>query len=276
VFGVSRARNLHRELLGLGLAPRSVNLYTGAIQTAERWFAAQGWHLTTATADQVAAYLEAKPNTFASRNLLRAAFKHYWELTGRRNPPLRAVRVPPKPAMVCRALDEEDARRLARAAQDRHDRHGLAVILGLYQGMRREEIATARWDAVREDGWLEITGKGSKRRTIPLHPVAVAALSEVLAQTPPPHEWVFPGRWGDHCTPATIWDWCRRLAAEAGVSQAVWTHRLRHTALATQNDATGDLRTVQAFAGHSRPEVTSGYTRATSRRLLAAVAALDY
>ncbi|MBA3268535.1 MAG: hypothetical protein H0T70_09810 [Acidimicrobiia bacterium] len=37
-----------------------------------------------------------------------------------------------------------------------------------------------------------------------------------------------------------------------------------------------DLRAVQAFAGHSRPEVTSGYTRAKDTALRKVVDALDY
>ncbi len=53
-------------------------------------------------------------------------------------------------------------------------------------------------------------------------------------------------------------------------------HQLRHTALSTMNDMTGDLRTVQYFAGHSRPETTSNYTRVSGRRLRAAVESLDY
>jgi len=42
------------------------------------------------------------------------------------------------------------------------------------------------------------------------------------------------------------------------------------------NDETGDLRVTQYFAGHSSPTTTSLYTRATKRRLIAAVGAVDY
>jgi integrase len=37
-----------------------------------------------------------------------------------------------------------------------------------------------------------------------------------------------------------------------------------------------DLRAVQELAGHASPETTAGYTRATRRRLLEAVAAIEY
>jgi len=65
------------------------------------------------------------------------------------------------------------------------------------------------------------------------------------------------------------------VATEAGVN-GVTPHILRHTSLSTANDATGDLRTVQAFARHSSPLTTSGYTRATKARMQAVVEALDF
>lgn len=265
---------LHGELAGLGLADRTVVQYARFIQTAERWFLEQGWRLSTAAPYQVIAFLETLPPTWSTRNLARAALGRYWELVGRPDPPLRAIRVPPKPSMVCRALADVDARRLATVARARGDRHGLAVLLGLYQGMRREEIATIRWDAISEDGlWLTVTGKGAKTRRIPLHVVTLEALA--AAARGPDDEWVFPGRFGGHCNPERVWTWIREVADEAGVGP-VQPHQLRHTCLATQNDRTGDLRAVQAFAGHAKPETTAGYTRARDEALRKVVEALDY
>jgi len=116
-FGVSVSLHLHRELTALGLSWRTVAQYANAIQRGERWFAGQGWTLATALPWQVVAYLETRPGTWATRNILRAAFKTYWELVGHPKPPLRAMRVPPKPAMVCRALTDDDARALATEAR---------------------------------------------------------------------------------------------------------------------------------------------------------------
>jgi len=255
-------------LVGIGLSPRTVALYQRTITTAQEWFRAQGWDLATAGPEEIAAFLVTKPTTHATRNLLRAAFSHYWaEEVKRDDPPLR----------VCRALSEDDARILAKAARARGDRPGLAVILGMYQALRREEIATLRWDGIRDDGWVTVVGKGTKRRTIPLHPVTISALAGTEHGDEP---WIFPGRHftehpNGHVSPATIWIWIREIADGVGVG-LVKPHWLRHTSLATQNDNTGDLRTVQAFAGHSRPETTAGYTRATSKRLEASVLSINY
>lgn len=262
--------DVHGELLAAGLAPMTVRAYMAVIQTAEAWFDARGWDLARATVEQVVTYAATKPRTFASQNLLRAALRRYWVAMEHPKPPLSALRVPPKPAMVCKALDEDDARILAKEARARGDLKGLAVLLGMYQGMRREEIATTTWAAFDGD-WMTVFGKGQKTRTIPVHPVVADALGKLPRLAPS----VFTGRFDGPVNPATIWAWIRDVADEAGVG-VVRPHWLRHTCLATQNDNTGDLRTVQAFAGHSRPETTSGYTRATRKRLVAVALSVEY
>jgi len=265
--------DLYSSLVGKGLAPRTITQYMRTIWAAEAWFAAGGWFLARATPEQVCAYAETKPMTFATRSNLRISLGHYWELAEHPSPPTRAVRVPRKEAMVCRALNHDDAVVLAGAARGRRDRQGLAVLLGIYQAMRRAEIAGLPWAAVDdvEKGWIKVFGKGAKTRTIPLHPRVV----EALANTPRRGEWVFPGQSGGPVGPATVWNWVQLVCEEAGLPP-VRPHWLRHTALATQNDRTTDLRTVQHFAGHARPETTAGYTRASKARLVEAVMALDY
>lgn len=258
-------------LLARGLAPRSVREYDRAMAGAEAWFAAKGYQLETATAEQTAEFLAAQPKTFATRNLLRAALTHYWRWAGHPDAPTEALRVPPKPRMVCRAVEPEDSTLLAKAARNRGDAKGLAVAIGLYLGLRREEIATLRWACFSGSGWVTIMGKGERTRTLPVHPV----LQELLAAHPRRGPYIFPGRLGGHVCNATIWGWTLEVAAEAGLGH-VSTHVLRHTALATANDATGDLRSVQEFAGHANPSVTAGYTRVTKKRLTAVMESLDY
>jgi integrase/recombinase XerD len=258
-------------LLGLGLAPRSVQLYARTIEIALIYFQGRGWDLARATPEQVAVYAATRPLTFGVRSLLRISLGHYWAFTDHPHPPVKAVRCPPKPAMVCKALDDDDARLLSKAARARHDHKGLVVVLGLYQGQRREEIATTRWETFDGSGWMTVVGKGAKSRTIPVHAATLEALSYVERSS----EWVFPGRSRGHASPASIWNWVRLVADEAGVG-LVRPHWLRHTCLATQNDRTGDLRAVQHFAGHARSATTEGYTRATKAALRRVSDALDY
>lgn len=255
-----------------GLSARSVQSYMRTLLSADRWFVAHGVNLARAQPVDVVLYADTKPKTFASRNLLRAALTHYWSIIGYKGAPIGAIRVPPKPRMVCRALEPAAASALAAVARSRGDRQGLAVLLALYLALRREEIAVARWDAFAGDGWYRVVGKGDKEATLPVHPELLRALLAYRRTSP----WLFPGRSGTRpVAPATIWEWVLDVTEEAGLGR-VAPHVLRHTSLATANDATGDLRSVQEFARHSKPETTAGYTRATARRLTEVVMSLDY
>jgi integrase len=256
------------------LSPRTVRQYCGEAHNAEWWCEQQGYTLRNVPALVLAQYVERRPKTWSSRSLTRKALRHYWDIFGRRNPPMWVLRLPKKPRMVCKALSDEDAARLARLARERGDNKGLATLVAMYQGLRREEISAIRWSDLTDDGWINVFGKGSLPATLPLHPVVAAAFEHLERLN---EGWVFPSpiREGQHVHPATVWDWIHRLAAEAGL-EGVGPHQLRHTCLATANDRTGDLRAVQDFARHARPETTAGYTRSTEARLRSVVESLTY
>lgn len=184
---------LRAELLGRGLGPRTATQYARTITTAQMWMSAAGTNLADASPVLVAEYALRLPPTFASRGNLRCALRHYWDMVERDKPPLRAIRVPPQPRRHCQALDEDDARRLAKTARARGDDRGLAVALGLYQALRREEIASLPWSAVGE-GWLTVHGKKDIVADIPLHPV----IAEWLHALPRLDTHVFPGGVSGH------------------------------------------------------------------------------
>lgn len=261
-----------RWLRRRGLSESTARSYARTIRLADRRAAAMNQRLADVDLPELDNLVGLWPRTRASRQLLRVSLFRWWEYIGRADPPAAAIRVPSKPRARCRAMAEADAVALERSA--RADRHpaGLAVLFGLYCGLRRSEIAALHVDMFGEPGWLHVVGKGDRSRDIPLH----ATLLDELAARRPPAPWLFPGPGGrGHICPATVGNWLRRVAAAAGVD-AVSPHVLRHTALATAHDRTGDLRAVQALAGHARPETTAVYTRTTTKALVAAVTAIDY
>lgn len=264
---------LTEHLLAEGLATRTVAIYLAVLRRAELVAGEHGWELLALSALEARSLSDSWSGGRSSRSQLRSALAQAWEAHGRLDGPVRAIRVPRKAPGRCRALTEADAALLATAARARHDRKGLAVLIGLYGALRRAEIASCRWEHLDDEGWLYVLGKGDRERTVPLHPVLLEAWREQQRhQRRSP--WVFPGRYGDHATPTTVWGWVHEVAASCGLD--VTTHELRHTALATAHDATGDLRTTQALAGHARPETTALYTRATATRLRALVDAIHY
>jgi integrase len=256
-----------------GLSEKTIHAYLLVLERSERWLRAHGTSVLEAKPSEIRELADAWPRTRSSRVQLRTALGRAWQVAERRQAPLSAVLVPTKPRYVCRALSEPQASALARRARAAGGVEGLAVLLALYAGLRRSEIASLRWaDIDLEVGWLRIVGKGDVTAELPIHHELAQALVDVGRQGP----FVFPGSRGRaHVTPATVWGWSRRLSAEA-IGLEVSTHRLRHTAIATLNDRTGDLRTAQAFARHASPETTVLYTRVPRARLEAAVATLDY
>lgn len=261
--------------MALGKSPRTAYIYAKVVARAERFLAGRGKTLLDCDPLDVALLAETVRKSHSSRGQLRAALVAAWELLGRPDGPIWAVRVPPKPRGRCRALDADLAALLEKAAWDRNDDPGLAVLIGLYAALRRAEIAGLRWEDVECDArgrpsWLHVIGKGELAADVPLHPV----LADALWRRRRPAGWMFEGRAGRPVVPDTIWRWVHLVAAGAGLD--VTTHVLRHTSLAEANDRSGDLRTVQAIARHSRPEITSIYTRATRARMTQVVSLIDY
>jgi len=257
-------------LLSQGLSQKTVVIYRAKLDRAAEIARQQGWDLRHLTALQAAVIADQFTLTSSTRRQLRTALVHYWEMhevVG----PAKAIRVPKKPRGHYRGLEPDDARLLAKTARGWWPDGG-AVLLGLYLGLRRDETAKLRWDNFDANlEWVTVLGKGSKTRTLPVHP----SLKSELAANTSAHRWVFPGRTQAHCHPATIWQWVENVSEAAGI-RLTRPHMLRHTCLATMNDQTKDLRTTQEFAGHSRPETTAIYTRTTAQRLTEAMFSLDY
>jgi integrase/recombinase XerC len=256
-----------------GLSRKTITLYLTSIRKARLAIDPD-----TVGAGALRSYAETLPRTRWSRAQLRSALIAYWLATGRLDGPCGAIPVPTKPPMRCRALEDHEAAVLAAAARKRGDLKGLAVLIGLYTGLRRSEIARLRWSDVDDTGWVTVVGKGDVTRTFPVHANLVAAFASRRPQQRPArrgHDWIFRGRWTEPVNPTTLWLWVRQVAEEAGLG-AVPTHVLRHTALATALDNCRDLRAVQELAGHARPETTAGYTRVTAQRLVEAVRSIDY
>jgi hypothetical protein len=158
------------HLYGVGLCERTIGEYVHELARARAWLAEKGHDLDSAPASVIAAYGATRPNSWSTRKMVRATFRHAWDLTGRERPPVGAIRVPPKPRGRYRGLEDDETLVLAEAARSRADDPGLAVALMLYAGLRRTEVAEMRWECFdRELDWLTIQGKFGVEATIPVH-----------------------------------------------------------------------------------------------------------
>lgn len=253
-------------LVSQGLSPRTIRTYELVF---DRMVAA-GLDIQKPDAEAVAAYAATVPNGHASRSQLRSTLRWYWEWQ-KVEGPVKAVRVPPMPVMVCRALEDDQARDLVKASLGWWP-HGGAALLMAYLGLRRAEVAQAEWRRFKPDlTWYRVLGKGDKTADLPVNRVLVGELAPRRRDG-----FLFPGSRGRaHVTPATVNLWISEVGRSVGLPDLT-PHQLRHTCLATANDKLGDLRAVQTFARHSKPETTAGYTRTRLRQLEAVSASLDY
>jgi integrase/recombinase XerD len=186
-------------------------------------------------------------------------------------------------------LSPHDCRRLLEAPQaepetqtpvDRRDRALLAVLA--YSGCRVGELVRLRVRDYKTSGEhriLNITGKGGKERTTPLHLEAVERLAEWLAVpgiADNPAGSLFPGARSPRgngrdgfrqnaMTTRAAEKLIGRYVAALGLDPDVTVHSLRVTALSTARERGADIIDLQDFAGHADPRTTLTYIRTRDR-----------
>jgi integrase/recombinase XerD len=260
------------HLVAAGLAENTIRNYEMRMRQAKAWCDRHGHRLSLLEAAEMRELSDAFHKSHTVIGQLKSALNYFYQMKGRDDPPLKAIRVPVQPPGRNRALEPEHVRALHKTARFWVP-EGTAVMFGLYLGMRVTEIASAQWSRFdREREWYTVYGKGDRSRTIPVHPTLREDLQYVHARG----DHIFPGSGTRHHVGSnTVWNWCLKVGVEAGIPRFT-THQLRHTAITEIYDRTGDLLVAQEFAGHSRPDVTRRYTRLNVRRLVDAVNAINY
>ncbi|WP_169514891.1 tyrosine-type recombinase/integrase [Humibacter albus] len=159
---------------------------------------------------------------------------------------LPRVRVP-------RALPHPTPEDVVRAAMARAPESVRAMILlAATEGLRRSEIAALHPDDRRGDAIL-VRGKGGRQRLVPLDSLTGTVLDN-LERLQGLREHYFPGRFGGHLHPCTIY----KKVTE--YTPGFTLHSLRHRAATIGYASTRDLRATQEFLGHQSPATTQIYT----------------
>lgn len=175
---------------------------------------------------------------------------------------------------------EEIDRMIAQIDMSKSESHrNRAIIEMLYgSGLRVSELVNLRLSEMYlKEGYLRITGKGSKQRLVPVSPVAVKWFGYWLEDRnrldikPEAVDIAFVNRYGRQLTRAMIFTIIKTLAREAGIQKTISPHTLRHS-FAThllQNGA--DLRIIQQLLGHESISTTEIYTHVDIQDLREAV-----
>lgn len=164
---------------------------------------------------------------------------------------------------------EEIDRMIAQIDMSKSESHrNRAIIEMLYgSGLRVSELVNLQLSNIYlQEGYMRITGKGSKQRLVPISPVAIEWFAywlqdrNALDIKPEAADIAFVNRYGRQLTRAMIFTILKRLAEAAGIQKNISPHTLRHS-FAThllQNGA--DLRIIQQLLGHESISTTEIYT----------------
>jgi len=247
--------------------PATILLRLGDLR---RFQAATGIRAVDATTDDLLGYLAGLAETYsvATQAQYRCSFTRFYGWlhdTGRR---------PDNPAAKLPSIPKDRSRRHFPVPEDRlldawnaaGPRAQLALSLGAGVALRRSEIAGLAF-ADRSDRVLQVVGKGSKSREVPLDDLTHRLLLEVERDAEPGQTHYFPGSRGrSHVCGQTVYRWVKELV---GVQYAL--HSLRRRG-ATQGFAqTHDIRAVQELLGHVSIETTQGYIRQGADAMTAVV-----
>lgn len=260
-----------------GLSPNSVAAYEQDLQRLKTYMDAHGIDLVHATHSDLQAFLY---DTFKSMSSVRtqarliAGVHSFYRFLIYHNyieqDPSELLESPKKehhlPQVL--SLDEIDSM-IAQIDMSKPESHrNRAIIEILYgSGLRVSELVNLRLsDIYRQEGFMRITGKGSKQRLVPISPVADKWLSYWLEDRskldikPEFSDIVFLNRYGRQLTRAMIFTIIKVLAKQADIHKTISPHTLRHS-FAThllQNGA--DLRIIQDLLGHEDITTTEIYT----------------
>ena len=256
------------------LAASSRQEYDRWARRLERWCYTQRIVPDQITTLELARWAETVPETWASRKAAQAALRHYFRWSGRDDSPEQTLRVPRRPRMRPRPLERDDLTALRETAQMHGGRQGVAVLLAMYTGARRAEVAAMPWDGWQSGHirWTRV--KTGDVTTLPVHPNLHDALTEFKASGPGAM-YMFPGDRGrPHVSPTTVWEWVRHIGKLAGVE--LTPHQLRHSFASVAVQSTKDLRGAQEALGHRSADMTANYSAVSDEQLVDIVTAQDY
>ena len=193
--------------------------------------------------------------------------------------PVQGVRAPKRAKTLPRALSVDDAVQLvapsrpaAGAAPEPAELCNRAMFELLYSsGLRVSELAGLDLAPAKDSlGWVEagnrevtVTGKGNKRRTVPVGGAALDALQAWLAVRPAPADGsnaLFLSARGTRVSPRVIQQRLQTHGVANGAPVHVHPHMLRHSFASHVLQSSGDLRAVQEMLGHSSISSTQVYT----------------
>lgn len=181
--------------------------------------------------------------------------------------PCLGLRAPKGDKRLPNALSVDEMARLLtpEAEDDVWARRDTAMFELMYSsGLRRAELIGLDLGQVNlQEAEVQVLGKGSKARIVPIGSRALAALEAWLAVRDTlarDTSALFVGARGGRIAPGVLAQALKNLALRRGISAHVHPHALRHSFASHVLQSSGDLRAVQEMLGHASLSTTQVYT----------------
>lgn len=265
-----------------GLAAASLASYRSDLQLAQRQLSLPLREAQYQDLSQLLADMQDSGKSAATRARMRAALTRFYRFAiskgWREDNPVQELgkaKIRRKlPALMSEAHVEAllEAPNISEAIGLR-DRAMLEILYAC--GLRVSELVGLQLSQIALDaGYVQIIGKGSKERLVPMGEVALAWLQDYLNKARPSllsgkkSDAVFLSNRGAALTRHAFWHRIKEHAFNAGLDKdSLSPHTLRH-AFASHLLAHGaDLRSVQMLLGHSSLSTTQIYTHIADARL---------
>ncbi len=173
-------------------------------------------------------------------------------------------------------LSVKDVERLLQAPDEKEVKgcRDKAMLELLYAtGLRVSELVSLKTNDVNlESGFLICKGKGGKERIVPLGNSSSLAVKKYLEEARQ-KLWkretniLFLTTRGGAFTRQGFWKMLKEYGEQAGLSQKISPHILRHSFATHLLERGADLRSVQLMLGHSQITTTQIYTHVTRKHL---------
>lgn len=149
-----------------------------------------------------------------------------------------------------------------------------AMIELLYgSGLRISELTSLNLSDIHVNvALINVFGKGSKERIVPLNDETIDALKDYVLEArpllkPKVSDALFINRDGDRISRVGVFKLIKELAKEAGIVKTISPHTLRHTFATHLLEGGADIMAVKELLGHEDVSTTEFYTHVSKKAL---------
>ncbi len=273
-------------MLERGLSANTRTAYLGDLDRLSAWLADTGTDTVAASTEDLRDYVQALHDSgIALTTQARAvaairSFFRYLIIEGiLRHDPAELLETPHTGRHLPEVLTIDEINDMIDAVDINHPQgqRNRAIIEMLYgSGLRVSELCGLQLRRVFfDEGYLSVTGKGSKERLVPMSEAAIDETRAYLDQRRRcgdpvkrgEEDYVFLNRRGAHLTRTMVFYIVRDLAEAAGIRKVISPHTLRHSFATHLLEGGANLRAIQAMLGHESIATTEIYLHLDNLRL---------